>query len=169
MEIIDIVDEQGNILYPMSKQKAHEKGALHKCVIAELKDKQGRYILIKPYSHKQDAGQYVSPVGGHITSGESEIEALKREVREEIGINDIKHYKRIGQGIFDRHILGRHENHMFVLYEVESDESLNLGDEAESFRSFEKEELKKYLKEKPEMFGDAYHFVVKTFYPDLLE
>lgn len=167
--MVDIVDEQGNILYQTSKQEAHEKGLLHKCVIAELKDKEGNIILVKPFSHRQDAGQYVSPVGGHISSGESEIDALKREVSEEIGVNNIKHYKRVGDGIFNRQVLGRHENHMMVVYEIETDDVLKLGDEAESCKAFSKEELKKLLKECPEMFGDAYHFVVKTVYKELLK
>jgi hypothetical protein len=31
------------------------------------------------------------------------------------------------------------------------------------------EDLKIKLKQNPELFGDAYHFVVKTFYPYLVE
>src|SRR5450830_208886 len=110
MEIVDIVDEDLNILYVISKQEAHEKGLLHKCVIAEVINSKGEMMLIKPYSYKQDAGQYVSPVGGHVSAGETDEEALRREVQEEIGMSHFIH-KLKGRGIFDRHVLGRHENH----------------------------------------------------------
>jgi len=36
--------------------------------------------MVKQASDKQDAGQYVSPVGGHVTSGETDIEALKEKL-----------------------------------------------------------------------------------------
>ena len=35
-ELIDIVDEGGVILGQISKIKAHEKGLLHRCVLAQL-------------------------------------------------------------------------------------------------------------------------------------
>ena len=130
MEVVDIVDKDLNILYQTTKQKAHEEGLLHKCVVAEVINSEGKMMLIRPYSHKQDAGQYVSPVGGHVTAGETDEEALKREVEEEIGIKSFKHTLK-GKAIFDRHVLGRHENHYFILYEIFTDEAPQLGDEAD--------------------------------------
>lgn len=167
MEIVDIVDKDLNVLYQATKQKAHEEGLLHKCVIAEVINSEGKMMLIRPNSHKQDAGQYVSPVGGHVTAGETDEEALKREVEEEIGIKSFTH-KIKGKAIFDRHVLGRHENHYFILYEIFTDEVPQLGDEAESYAYFSKDELKRLLKENPQDFGDAFHFVVKTCFPEFL-
>lgn len=167
MEIVEVVDKDLNILYQISKKEAHEKGLLHKCVIAEVINSKGELMLIKPYSHKQDAGQYVSPVGGHVTAGESDEDALKREVMEEIGMKDFT-FKFKGKGIFDRHVLGRHENHYFLLYEIFTDENPELGDEAEKYKWFTKEDLKKELKDNIKDFGDAYIFILKNFYPELL-
>ncbi len=166
-EIVDIVDDNGKILYHIEKKVAHQKGLLHKTVIAEVRNPKDEFLLIKPYDHKQDAGQYVSPVGGHIKAGESNIKALKREVQEEIGINNFT-FKFIGKAIFNRHILNRHENHYFYVYEIYTDETPKLGNEAESYKWFTREELRKTLKENSHDFGDAYFFVVKNFYPELL-
>jgi len=44
-----------------------------------------------------------------------------------------------------------------------------LGDEAVDFESFTKEELAVQLKNNPKKFGDAFFFVLKTFYPGLLK
>lgn len=167
MEMVDIVDEKLNFLYQISKQEAHEKALLHRCVIAEVINSKGEMMLIRPYSHKQDAGQYVSPVGGHVSAGETDEEALRREVAEEIGIQTFT-FKLKGKAIFNRDVLGRHENHYFILYETFTDELPQLGDEAQSYKYFTTEELKKALHDNPDDFGGAYHFVVKTFYPELL-
>ena len=167
MEIVDVVDESGKVLSHVQKDEAHEKGLLHPCVIGLLLNSKGEIMLIKPPTHKQDSGQYVAPVGGHISSGESEVEALKREVEEEIGIIEFT-YKRIGQGRFERHVLGRHENHLFTMYEIYSDSKPIGGDELETMHWFTKDELKKEIKRSPKDFGDAFYFVFKTYYPELL-
>lgn len=168
MEMVDIVDENLTILYQLSKIEAHEKGLLHKCVIAEVINSKGQLMLIKPYSYKQDAGQYVSPVGGHVTAGETDEEALRREVKEEIGMSKFT-YKFKGKAIFNRHVLGRHENHYFILYEIFTDEKPKLGDEAQSYKYFTKSDLKKEIKNNKKNFGDSYFFVVDNFYKDLLK
>ena len=167
MEIVDVVDDNLNILYQVSKTEAHEKGLLHKCVIAEIIDSKGKIMLIKPYSYKQDAGQYISPVGGHIIAGETDEDALKREVKEEVGISNFT-YKLKGKAIFDRHVLGRYENHYFIVYELFTDEKPRLGDEAEFYKYFTKTNLKKEIKNNKNDFGAAYFFVVNNFYKDLL-
>ena len=167
MEIVEVVDEKLNILYTISKQEAHEKGLLHKCVIGGVINSKGEIGLIIPLSNRQDAGQYVNPVGGHVTAGETNEEALKREAMEEMGFSDFK-FKLVGKGIFNRHVIGRHENHYFIVYEIYTDQKPKLGNEAESYKWFTKEEIKKNLKDNIKIFGDAYLFVVKNFYKELL-
>lgn len=166
LEKVDIVDEQDNVLYQTTKQTAHKDGLLHRTVISEVKDSEGRWILVKQSSDRQDAGQYVSPVGGHIRAGETEIQVLQREALEGLGIKDFD-YKFIGKAIYNRYILGRQENHYFILYEIFSDQTPQLNHESESYKSFTKEELKTRLKAYPQEFAAAFRFVVKTFYPEL--
>lgn len=168
LEMVDVVDLENKVLSRITKDKAHERGLLHRTILAQLINSKGKWILVKQASDRQDAGSYVVPVGGHIRMGETEVEALFRETLEELGLRDFA-YKFIGRGIFNRRVLGRRENHYFILYEIYSDKKLNLGPEATSYKSFTKNEIKKLLKNNPKLFGNAFHFAVKAFYPNLLE
>lgn len=167
-EQVDIVDKFGTILYSTSKQDAHTKGLLHKTVIAELIASSGKMVLVRPRSHKQDAGQYVSPVGGHVRTGESDEVALRRETIEEVGLKPLK-FKRIGAAIFNRFVLNRQENHLFIVYEIYTDELPVLGDEGADFKAFSRDEITSGFHKNPRMFGEAFHFVVSRFYPDITE
>ena len=166
-EKVDIIDENCNFVKVVFKKDAHVEGLLHKCVIAQLIDSQGRWCLVKQSSDRQDAGQYVSPMGGHVSAGESDIDALKREVLEELGLKDFK-YEYMGRVIYNREVIGRKENHFFIMYKVFSDEEPVLGNEAESCKYFTLDKIKKELKENPRNFGDAFHAVVKEFHQHLL-
>lgn len=168
-ELLDIVDENENKIEVVTKREAHQRGLLHKTVISEVIDSKGRWLFVKQASNRQDAGQYVSPVGGHVTSGETDEEALKREAFEELGLEGNYKYELVGKAIFNRHVLNRQENHYFIVYKIYSDAEPKLNSESESCRFFSEEELKNELKEYPESFGDAFHFVVKNIFPDLIK
>ena len=162
-ELIDIINPNNQILNQATKAAAHEQGLLHRIIIAELIDSRGRYTLVKQAADRQDPGQYVSPVGGHIRAGESEIEALIRESQEEIGIIPNK-YKRVGQAIYNREVIDRQENHLFIVYEIYSNTAPILNHESVSFRRFTPVEIKQLMITQPRIFGAAYHFVWNNFY-----
>ncbi|HLL61014.1 MAG TPA: NUDIX domain-containing protein [Candidatus Nitrosocosmicus sp.] len=166
-EIVDVVDEKLNIISRVPKAEAHKRGLLHKCVIAEIFDSKGNWTLVQQSAHKQDKGQYVSPVGGHVSAGESNEEALKREVFEEAGLKNFSFtYK--GQVIFNRKLGNKIENHLFIVYEISSNEKLVLNEESVGYKRFSNDELKSLLKKSPNKFGDAFHIVIKTFYSELM-
>jgi septum formation protein len=166
-EQVDVVDENCDFIKVVSKKTAHIEGLLHKCVIAQVIDSQDRWLLVKQSKDRQDAGQYVSPMGGHVSAGENDIDALKREVFEELGLKDFK-YEYMGRVIYNREVIGRKENHYMIMYKVFSDEKPVLSHEAESCRYFTLDELKKESKEHPENFGGAFHAIAKEFHHHLL-
>lgn len=166
-ELLDIINETNEVLYQATKKDAHTKGLLHKTVTALVINSYGDHVLAKQSSDRQDAGRFVAPVGGHVGSGESEENALKRETQEEIGLSDFD-YKLKGGKIFNRYVIDRQENHFLYLYEIISDEEFSLGDEAVGYEVFPIAKIKKLLKEKSSIFGDSYHFVLREFYPELL-
>ncbi len=166
-ELIDIVDEQNAIVGQMLKSEAHKSGSLHRCVVAQLINSKGEWLLVQQSPDRQDGGQFVSPVGGHVQAGEVDDDALKRESLEELGIPAQK-FKKMGNVIFNREVIGRKENHFFVLYEMYSDEQPKLNHESVGIQSFSIAQLKKELKENPKKFGDSFFHVAEHFYPELL-
>ncbi|GIK83795.1 MAG: isopentenyl-diphosphate Delta-isomerase [Patescibacteria group bacterium] len=167
-EFVDIVTQADEVIGSCSKVEAHQKGLLHRTVIAEIIRPNGDWVLVQQASDRQDAGQFVSPVGGHVSSGESEDNALKREAFEECGLDGDVTFKLIGKKIFNREVNGKKENHYFILYEIYTDAELVINHESVGFETFSKAELKKQLQEDPKKFGDAFLFVVREFYRDLL-
>lgn len=165
-ELVDVVDESGDVLGQILKTQAHVDGRLHKTVIGCLRDMDQLY-LVRQAADRQDAGQLVNPVGGHVRAGESDIDALLRECEEEIGTRNIT-YQEIGRARFHRQVIGRDENHLFIVYEIATDDPITLNHEAESIHSFSVNDLKRILKEEPDNFGDAYYFVLEKFYPHFL-
>lgn len=154
-EKVDIVDKNLKTLYKTTKKDAHEKGLLHKTVIAEVVDSKGNYLLVKQAQDRQDAGKFVSPVGGHIRSNESDEDALKREAFEELGIKNFN-YEYLGKIIFSRKILGRRENHYFIIYKIKWDKKIKLNHESVDFKWFSVKELRDNLKNNRDIFGAAY-------------
>lgn len=163
MEIVDIINEQNKVLYQTSKDEAHQNGLLHRCIIAEVIDSKGNWTLVKQANNRQDAGQFVSPVGGHIKAGENEIDALTRETFEELGLSNFTH-KYIGRAILNRQVIGRKENHLFILYEIYTDQSPKLNHESVGFEKFSLDQIRKELLSNPIKFGQAFHFVMERFY-----
>jgi len=166
LEEVDIIDEHGRVLRSELKTDAHVHGWLHKTVIGCLR-RGDQWFLVRQAADRQDAGQLVNPVGGHVQAGESDIDALLRECEEEIGTRNVT-YKEIGRARFHRQVIGRDENHLFIVYEIATDDLVTLNHEAESIHGFSENDLQRYLQDKPDHFGDAYYFVLEKFYPHFL-
>lgn len=165
-ELVDVVDEDCNVLGQVMKSVAHEQGFLHKTVIGYLR-RGDEWRLVRQSGHKQDPGQLVGPVGGHVAAGEPDDIALLRESGEEIGTLNIM-YKEIGRFRFHRQIIGRDENHLFVVYEIDTKDQLVFNDEIESIETFTSSELKELILQKPNEFGDAFYVVLEQLYPEYL-
>ena len=165
-EPVDIVGSRGWYIKTVGKTEAHQKGLLHKTVIGELINSRGEFCFVRQAGDKQDAGQFVSPVGGHVSAGESDDAALIRECQEECGITPTN-YKLLGTTIYNREVIGRKENHFFVVYEIYTDEDPVLNHESVEFKRFTKEDIKSLVQSNPAIFGAAWHHVFKTFYPSI--
>ena len=100
MELIDILDEFGNKIGKTSTIKElHTSGKWHKIVGIIIYDFNNN-ILVQQRALKQisSPGKWDIAAAGHVNSGETEIDAIKRELFEEIGLDleeDKKHLEDI--------------------------------------------------------------------------
>ena len=120
------------------KDGVSSKGrTLHYTVGAVIK-KDGKFLLIdranKPFGF--------ACVAGHVDEDESEEEALKREVKEECGM-DIKNFKMVGEEeLIDNLCNKKAKDHYWYVYECEVFGKLKKNGEAKKIEWYGKEEIK---------------------------
>lgn len=91
-ELFPIVDEEGNVVGKATRAECHGGGKLlHPVVHLHVYDSYGRLFLQRRPDWKDiQPGKWDTAVGGHVDYGEDPRDALRREVREEIGLCDFE-------------------------------------------------------------------------------
>lgn len=88
MELIEIVDKDGNATGELiDKEQAHNKNLLHNEVGCLIINGKGQVLLQKRSANKKFDPNKWALCAGHVDAGESLDDAMKREIKEEIGIN----------------------------------------------------------------------------------
>lgn len=89
MEKFDILNEYGEFTgKTASRDECHEKGYWHRAVFAFIIDDKFNVLLQKRSSGKKLwPNRWDVTIGGHVNAGEFGRQALKRECREELGID----------------------------------------------------------------------------------
>lgn len=127
-EKVDLVDENDKVIGVCDKDEAHEKKLLHRIVLGIAVNSENKIFIIKrAIARKSGPGLLDASIGGHVSSGESYEQAIKREGKEELGIlGDYKFlFKFFGDYPHLKHMtavyLLKHEG-PFILDKEESDE-----------------------------------------------
>lgn len=123
-ELIDVLDENGNKTGEiLTKKQIHERGLCHKIIVVAIIDGNGDILMQKRAKNKDvNAEKWDVSVAGHVSSGQTSIEAAIRETFEELGIkihkeelkyilmyknNEIINENYIDNQIYDCYIVNR--------------------------------------------------------------
>lgn len=86
-ERLDIVNEDDKPIGTASRRRVHEEALLHRAVHVLLVDGEGSLLVQRRSEQKRSyPGRWTSSASGHVPSGEPPVEAARREVREELGL-----------------------------------------------------------------------------------
>ena len=83
MEFLDTYDEYMNKTGTESREFVHENGLWHKTAHCWLYDDAGNVY----FQIRADSGKLYTTASGHVLAGETMRDAMKREIKEEIGID----------------------------------------------------------------------------------
>jgi isopentenyl-diphosphate Delta-isomerase len=91
-EAVDVVDENDNAVDQRSLLDCVELGLLHRAILAILLDSSMERTFIQKRSEKKAffPGLWSASTTGHVSTGESYLEGATREVKEELGLNDVR-------------------------------------------------------------------------------
>ncbi len=101
-EIFPVVDEDGRVVGTATRGECHSGSRLlHPVVHLHVFNAAGDIYLQKRPAWKDiQPGKWDTACGGHVDLGENVEQALRREVREELGITDYEP-RRIAQYVYD--------------------------------------------------------------------
>jgi isopentenyldiphosphate isomerase len=88
-ELLEVVTDKGEVIKILPRSEIHgNPSLLHRVVHVLVFNSQGGLLLQKRSMNKDvAAGKWDTSVGGHVSSGETPEEAVKREMEEELGIS----------------------------------------------------------------------------------
>lgn len=141
-EMFPLVDEQGNIIGAAKRGECHNGSKLlHPVVHLHVFNAKGElYLQKRPEWKDIQPGKWDTAVGGHIDLGENVEMALKREVREELGINDF-HPEKIHSYVFE----SAREKELVYSFKTVYEKPISPSEEVADGRFWSIEEIKDNL------------------------
>ena len=163
-EKVVLVNDKDEILGLMEKMQAHENGILHRAFSVFLFNSKGEMLLQKRASQKyHSANQWTNACCSHPRIDETYLEAAKRRLNEELGINcELEEkfhfvYKAdVGQNLWEHEL-----DHVFV-GNYDSEFQLNTEEVAE-VRYISMEDLDQEMKQNPELFTEWFKIILKEY------
>ena len=142
-EIFPIVDEDGTVVGKATRGECHNGSRLlHAVVHLHVFNARGDvYLQKRPEWKDIQPGKWDTAVGGHIDYGETPEEALRREVREELGIT-VFEPQFVGKYVFDSK---RERELVYVNRTVYNDEIYPSTDELDGGRFWSMKEIREAI------------------------
>lgn len=148
MEYFDVLNENGEFTEKVAtREECHEKGLWHRAVYCFIFNNNGDVLLQKRSKNKKLLPNlWDITAGGHVLSGEFGMQALIREIKEELGIDikedEIKYLVGSISSNTKGKIINNHFNECYIVTKNIDISQLDLQEEEVSdARWFTKEEI----------------------------
>ena len=169
IEEIDVYDEEMNPLGTMEKVEAHQKAMWHKSVHLWITDGQNVLLQLRSAQKKSFPNKWDISVAGHVSSGETPLQAIQREYQEELGLvwdlGDVDYSCLLKSGTIEN---GQPAKEFLYLYFVKKDIDLMQiklpKDEVDDVKYISYDEfIKNFMKEENEYipYSEDYKNAVK--------
>ena len=152
MEEFDVLNENGEFTSKIAtREECHTKGLWHRAVYAFIFNKNKDVLLQKRSNLKKLwPNLWDVTVGGHVLAGEFGIDALKREVKEELGIeiSDDEIYYLVGSTSTNikGNIINNHFNECYIVTkDIDIKDILLQKEEVSDIKWFSKEDILKRI------------------------
>lgn len=159
--LVSEVDEQLGL---MAKMEAHEKGILHRAFSVFIFNKKGELLLQQRALDKYHSpGLWTNTCCSHQRDGESNIEAGKRRLQEEMGFNcDLKElFWFVYKASFDNGLTEHELDHVMIGH-YDDDPIVNL-EEAAAFKWMPLEDVKKDMQIQPELYTEWFKIIFNEY------
>lgn len=154
MEYLDIVDENNCLTGDkLERKQVHEQNLFHRHVSCWIMNSKGEILLQRrAFTKSKNPGKWAK-TGGHVDSGETVKQAVKREVYEEIGIS-ISEDQMIEVEVFQSNKMNEHSfSHGFILLIDHMIHEFKLQEEEVSeVKYFTIEQLERYKEKNDDSF-----------------
>ena len=164
-EQVILVNEKDEQIGLMPKMEAHEKALLHRAFsVFVFNDKNELMIQQRALGKYHSPGLWTNTCCSHQREGESNIEAGKRRLQEEMGFStDLKDtISFIYKAPFDNGLTEHEFDHILVGYYNEEPE-LN-PEEANDYKWVTLEELQKDMAKNPDIYTEWFKIIFDKYY-----
>ena len=165
--LVDVLDNQLGL---MPKMEAHEKAVLHRAFSAFIFNDEGELMLQQRAAHKYHSPLlWTNTCCSHQRDGESNIEAGKRRLIEEMGFKtNLKEiFSFVYKAPFDNG-LTEHELDHVMIGNFNGTPKINT-DEVASYKWMTLEEVKKNIELQPKLYTAWFKIIFKESYLKLID
>ncbi len=167
LEIFDVVDELDRVVDARPRAEVHRRGLLHRAVHVFVFNRAGEVFLQKRSAAKDTApGRWASSCSGHVDSGEDYGAAARRELGEEIGLDDPNEF----HALFKERARPETGMEFTWVYRCHAEGPFRLNlDEISDGRWIAPAELDDWLRRAPGEFAASFVFLWQRYRRETLE
>ena len=167
-ELVVLVDENDKQLGLMPKMEAHEKAVLHRAFSVFIFNDKGELMLQQRAAHKYHSPLlWTNTCCSHQRDGESNIEAGRRRLQEEMGFTaDLKEiFSFVYKAPFDNG-LTEHELDHVMIGSYNNKPNIN-KEEVADYKWMQLEEVKNDIENNPDIYTEWFKIIFKESYQKL--